>query len=258
MDWTTESLTALLKERHEGSEWALVFQVPDGTGMNKSRTADAMAMSLWPSRGLDLHGYEIKASRSDWLKEIQDHSKADRFAVYCDFWWIVAAPGIVKPEEMPGSWGLLEPAKTGSGLKVRKGAERTTVKDIGREFLAGLFRTVSRQSPHTELLRAFWRRGYEASQAYHKREEKKRRNDFVEKMPYEMARLKKAVEDFEAASGITLEDYTGGQIGKAVAAVTELTHQRWRIRDMVESLEENLMAARKLQEAMAVIARADD
>ena len=33
------------------------------------RYADAIAMNLWPSRGLAVHGFEIKISRGDWQRE---------------------------------------------------------------------------------------------------------------------------------------------------------------------------------------------
>lgn len=66
----TAELEVLLRERYQGRDWAFLLQVPDGTGMAKSRTADALAMGLWPSKGLNLHGFEVKASRSDWLAEL--------------------------------------------------------------------------------------------------------------------------------------------------------------------------------------------
>src|SRR5690606_13620651 len=108
----TAQLEALLRERHSGGHWAFVLQVPDGTGSNKGRTADALAMGLWPSKGLDLHGFEIKATRADWLREIDDPTKAEAFAKYCDYFWLVCAPGVADLPELPASWGMLTPTKT--------------------------------------------------------------------------------------------------------------------------------------------------
>ena len=67
----TSELQAALVKRHPPEAWALCFEVGDATGGGHTRWADAVAMSLWPSRGLHLHGFEIKASRSDWVKELK-------------------------------------------------------------------------------------------------------------------------------------------------------------------------------------------
>src|SRR5690606_35500940 len=98
----TESDTEqAMRCKYGGQEWACLFNVANGTGMNCNRRADAIAMSLWPSRGLTLHGHEIKVARSDWLREIQDVSKAEAFAKHCHYWWIVAPKCTVKLEELP-------------------------------------------------------------------------------------------------------------------------------------------------------------
>jgi hypothetical protein len=97
-----------------GPAWAFVPHVRNAAGFSASRTCDAMALGLWPSKGLELHGHEVKCSRSDWLRELKDPSKARAFSRYCDRWWIVAPPGVVRvdedlsgPGELPMSWGLL-------------------------------------------------------------------------------------------------------------------------------------------------------
>ena len=45
---------------------------------------------VWPSRGLYLHGFEIKVHRNDWLRELKNPAKAEEIAGYCHFWWVVA------------------------------------------------------------------------------------------------------------------------------------------------------------------------
>ena len=54
------------------------------------RYADAVAMNLFPSRGLALHGFEIKVSKSDFKSEIENPEKSVPVQQYCDHWWIVA------------------------------------------------------------------------------------------------------------------------------------------------------------------------
>jgi len=57
-------LFELLQKRFPSEEYACLPQVRNATGYSSViRTADAIAMSLWPSRGLDLHGFEFKSLR---------------------------------------------------------------------------------------------------------------------------------------------------------------------------------------------------
>lgn len=80
-----------LRARFALPEYALMFEVRSGTGHSSQvRYADAMALGLWPSRGLELTGFEIKVSRSDWLRELKEPQKADRIGRFCDRWYVVA------------------------------------------------------------------------------------------------------------------------------------------------------------------------
>lgn len=98
----------LIARFHCRPEWAVFFEVHNGTGAIQRRSADAIAMNMYPSRGLAIHGFEIKVSRGDWLNELKKPDKAEEIAQYCDYWWIVTPPGIVKEGELPPSWGHYE------------------------------------------------------------------------------------------------------------------------------------------------------
>ena len=106
---TETTMFARLRAYLPRDEWAVARNVPNAAGFDGTRRADAVAMALWPSRGLELNGYEIKVSRSDWRREIDgDAAKAEAVAKYCSRWWIVAPAGIVPVGELPDGWGLLE------------------------------------------------------------------------------------------------------------------------------------------------------
>jgi hypothetical protein len=110
---TERTVLNALRARHavkhgNGPEWAYIEHVRNAAGFNASRTLDAMALHLWPSRGMELHGYEVKVSRSDFRRELADPAKMDAFANILDRFWIVAPRGVVPAEEIPASWGLLE------------------------------------------------------------------------------------------------------------------------------------------------------
>lgn len=133
--YTERMMLDLLHRRYSalsmGSRrYAVAEHVPDGQiGRGLARIADFIAQDClntwtrpdgrpaklvnWKYDGeqrMQLHGHEIKVSRSDWLVELRDPSKAEAWKQYCDRWWLVAPRDIVKPEELPEGWGLLVPA----------------------------------------------------------------------------------------------------------------------------------------------------
>lgn len=82
-------------------------EVRDATGFDGTRTADAMAISLYRSRGKSLWGFEFKVSRNDWLKELKQPEKSETILRYCHHWALVVPDkAIVKDGELPSSWGL--------------------------------------------------------------------------------------------------------------------------------------------------------
>lgn len=136
---TAASIRSAMSARWAPPEWALMWEVRESTGSVGGRSADAVMMSLWPSRGLEIHGVEIKVSRSDWRREAADPSKAEAVAQYCDRWWVHAAPGVVPDlSELPPAWGLRE--WSGRAWMTLREAEKTAAVPASRGFLAALLR----------------------------------------------------------------------------------------------------------------------
>lgn len=111
---TEPALIGMLRERYckpgngGSGEYALLTHVRDDSGFDATTTIDALALGLWPSRGHLLHGFEIKCSRADWLRELGNPAKAEKTAARCDMFWLVtASPDIVQPGELPPTWGHL-------------------------------------------------------------------------------------------------------------------------------------------------------
>ncbi|MEU0242301.1 hypothetical protein ABZ234_31875 [Nocardiopsis sp. NPDC006198] len=77
------------------------------TAPHSTRRCDLLRMSTGRTRGIDIH--EVKASRGDWRRELADPDKAAAWLPYCSRMWVVAPPGVVRPEELPHGWGLMEP-----------------------------------------------------------------------------------------------------------------------------------------------------
>jgi hypothetical protein len=147
---TEQDMLRRLQVKHtqdsgNGPAWAFVPHVRNKAGFDATRTADAIAMHLWPSRGLALHGFEVKVSRGDWLRELKKPEKADVFCAIVDFWWLVVSDKtIVRPGELPDNWGLM--VAHGNGLRTVTAAKALRVErdPVGRSFLAALLRSATR------------------------------------------------------------------------------------------------------------------
>lgn len=110
-------------------------------GASGHARADAVYAGFTSASGRVLIGHEVKASRSDWLRELDRPGKADAWADQCHEWWVVAAPGVVKRDELPGEWGLMQPSRrTVNRMSVVERAvrhpERTPSWDVCRSVMA--------------------------------------------------------------------------------------------------------------------------
>src|ERR1019366_7824171 len=89
---TEADVLSALAKRYPPPGYAFLQHVRNRTGYGGGvRTADALAMSLWASQGMYLHGFEVKVSRSDWVREIKSPEKADEIAKFCDRWWVAVS-----------------------------------------------------------------------------------------------------------------------------------------------------------------------
>lgn len=134
--------------------WAFLEQVPVAPG-HARRMADGVAIQCWKTRSGPPHaviGFEVKVSRSDWLREVAQPDKAELLQ-YCDFWYVVVAgPEIVREGELPRGWGLLVPEELPGtipgrqpkyGLAERVAAPRLSPRPVDRPFAAALLRRAS-------------------------------------------------------------------------------------------------------------------
>jgi hypothetical protein len=207
------SIQRQLRLRFPAPEWAIFFEVANGLGANSRRYADAVAMSLFPSRGLDVHGFEVKTARADWLRELKDPAKADEIAKYCDFWWLVIGDEkVADKNEVPRTWGLLV-SKDGE-LRQTKRAERMKPKAIDRSFMGAMFR---RSDEWVKAQLESDTRLVEAKEAGRKLGLEER--DWQQGRDAEdLKKLQQAVKEFEDASGVSISRWDAGNVGEAVKA----------------------------------------
>lgn len=194
----------------------------------------ARAGAIVPPMASEVLGFEVKVDRRDWLREQKDPAKAEAIARFCDRWWLVASEEkIVAPGELPPAWGLMVPK--GEGLRIVTDATKLEAMPLSRVFLGAILRAVHSQSAtETQLAQARKdgvaegiERGKEAA-----RHEGRLAGDGA-------LALKKSVAAFEAASGVSIDNWNGPNIGEAVAKVQQLYRADYRkeVERIVEQLD---------------------
>lgn len=134
---------ALLRQRYAPPAYAYFEEVGNGTGGRVNTYADGIAMSLWPSRGIELLGFEVKISRNDLLRELKNPEKNVGLQKYCHRWWLVLSDkDLIKAGELPPTWGLM--AVVAGHLRAIKEAPLLAPEPWTPIFFAGLMRGVQK------------------------------------------------------------------------------------------------------------------
>lgn len=199
----SEILTALgSSERFGPPGYALLRHVHARVG--GTRAADGVAVGLWNSRGLLIHGFEVKISRSDWLRELKKPDKADRTVFpFCDRWWLVTprSVSVVKPGELPVPWG--HASVDARGVHIEKEAPELRPEPVDRPFIAELFRRAVAQFPPEVRLRAEYNRGYAIGRDDAKENDASR----VKHLEEQLKEKRELIESFEKVLGQTIDHW---------------------------------------------------
>jgi hypothetical protein len=118
----------LLIARHEEPIWCNAVELDI-----RGRRADFVSVKLGDS-GLGWSvGYEIKAQRADFLRELSQPDKRMPLEGLCNETFFVAPDKVIEPDELPEGWGLLR--LTLSGLRIVKPAAQRARATINAEAL---------------------------------------------------------------------------------------------------------------------------
>jgi len=241
---TEQSIMSLIRKKFSGSAYVVLSQVRNQTGYGpRTRTADAIVMSLWPSRGLTLSGFEIKRSRSDWKAELDQPEKAEEISRFCDFWNVAAAPGVVELGELPPTWGLYVVQEKREELRLtREAVMSKEVQPITRGFLGALLRAATSNTvPKSEVDKTIC----DAVDLEVENRMRRQSVDYTaESFKRSLDSALKRIQDFEEASGVHIDEYNSGRIGKAVAGV--LGRRPLYVADALESNSLSLQKAAQL------------
>lgn len=230
-----------LRVRFAWPEYVLLEEVGfggDGGFLGRGSRADGIAIGQWHSTGYGLQGFEVKATRADWLREVRTIGKADAAIRYCSRFWLVAPEGVAKPEELPGNWGWMAPHGSNGRrtLRVRRQAPRLEAAPLPPGTIAHFLGVAVRRGSGdvARNLRAEYEKGVEAG-----REQEARKY-----RPEALSSLRAAVDRFEEASGVKISEYDGADVGKAVRFVRGggLSRQEKKLRELGSTALEILQA----------------
>lgn len=147
-DGETQRLLWLLKARHPtaNAEWATFTEMRSCVGFGDSRYIDFLALHTFEGgrgggRGLKAVAYEIKISRSDFAREIKRPEKRAFAESIADECFFATPAGLVRVDEVPDGWGLIEANK--AGLRVTKHPLQRQPGPWPRSFVAMMARRVA-------------------------------------------------------------------------------------------------------------------
>ncbi len=108
MKWTSKRITALLREMHAEDIFFAELRAGAGWGVDSERRIDAFAMSPYPSKHNVRTAYEIKISKRDFRREIDNPLKRRPALLYANQFYFVAPIGVIDPGNVPIDCGLIE------------------------------------------------------------------------------------------------------------------------------------------------------
>ena len=208
---------AAIARRFASPRWATFFEVRDDAGFKAQRAADAVSVSTWPSMGLAVWGFEVKMSRSDFLRELKQPEKCSTIIRYCDRWVLaVDDDTIAKPDEVPDTWGLM--VRRGKQLVSVKEAPKLTPTTLDRGFVAALLRRATEHVTPNAVLNEKLEEMREEDRKYARRTAEAESDRF--KRSWED--LRASVDAFEKASGIKIDSFRFGNPGALGSLLSNL------------------------------------
>lgn len=204
----------ILSRKFPAGQYALMAEVRDAAGFSASRSADYVAMNLWPSRGLAITGIELKSFRGDWLNELKNPKKAEAIFQYCDYFYLLTSEeGITNLNEIPATWGWM--CIKWKTIKIIKEAPKLIPALPSKDFMACMLKRASDKTEwvHRDSIQEEISAAKESNKTIHEQNERRYVNEISE--------FKKTIKEFEDAAGVRFGAYSWNgsspeKIGQAV------------------------------------------
>lgn len=145
LKFTSDGVKTLIAQSHNPAvgvrpEWAVFFELSNGTGYGRDQAVDVFAMHCWASKKHRRVAYEVKVSRGDFLRELQQPAKREWAMGISNEFFFVAPSGVVHAGELPEGCGLKEVSSTGKVLRTMRAAPWREAREFTTNEVAALVR----------------------------------------------------------------------------------------------------------------------
>lgn len=154
-DITANDILVHLNDMYsDPNQYVCAAEVSPRTGAWERRI-DFLVMNCYDSEQLKIQGYEIKISKSDLKRELEDPDKHAVFFDAIDFYWLIAPKQVIDNIDLiPPKWGIRAVWRDESGKitsrTVRKPTclhdEQMDSRKIRKTFMASFCRAISKHT----------------------------------------------------------------------------------------------------------------
>lgn len=168
---TSEDVVEALRSRYSDERrYVTLEEVYESTGA-RGRRLDLVVVDCWRSGGFRIEGIEIKVSKADLRRELQNSDKHNVFMQWLDYYSLAAPVTAIDLDVIPKHWGVYAIMQDGS-IKVRRkplDLHDQQRPDIDRGFFACLMRQAMARTPSARQLsnvrEVAYKQGYQAALA---------------------------------------------------------------------------------------------
>ena len=159
----SEDVRAALRNRYsDNRRYAIAEEVGLQTGFSHRRL-DMMVLDCYASNGFRIDGIEIKVSKADLKRELEDPEKHVAFFDVIDYFTLACPEGVADLSVIPPKWGVMLIREDGSTRYLRRpmALHDAVERAVPRGFLASITRAIQGHQPSAEELSAEYWRGRE-------------------------------------------------------------------------------------------------
>lgn len=161
---------AVCQKFSDRRQYAIATEVGLSTGGSRRRI-DMVIVNCYNSNSFRIDGIEIKVSKADLRRELEDPDKHVAFFDLLDYYTLACPEGIADLSLLPPKWGLLLVSDDGTAYYKRKplALHDSVNRTVSRGFFAGYVRAIQQYSPSANELAAEYDRGVKDGIAQEKR-----------------------------------------------------------------------------------------
>ena len=155
-----EVYNAICQKFSDSRQYAIATEVGLTTGGSRRRI-DVVIVNCYASNNFRIDGIEIKVSKADLRRELEDPDKHVAFFDLLDYYTLACPEGIADLSLLPPRWGLLVVSDDGKAYYRRKplALHDSVDRTVPRGFFAGYVRAIQQYSPSAKALAAEYDRG---------------------------------------------------------------------------------------------------